>query len=212
MAVITKLEIQKRNKERVNVFLDEEYAFSISTELVYKENIKIKDEIDIEEFKKLVEKDSIIKCREAAIRSIEKNFKTEKQVKEKLILKGYEKEAINKAIDFLKQYNFLDDKDYANKFIKDKLKIQGSNKIKYTLMQRGIARDIIDEELNNIDKESEKRGALLLAQKKVNKITKTESDKYIIYNKVCRFLLSKGYNYDIIKDVVKEAMNFEAFD
>jgi regulatory protein len=36
MGKITKIEIQKRNKERVNLFLDGEYAFSISAELVYK--------------------------------------------------------------------------------------------------------------------------------------------------------------------------------
>ena len=40
MAKITKIEIQKRNKERVNLFLDDEYAFSLSTELVYKEGLK----------------------------------------------------------------------------------------------------------------------------------------------------------------------------
>lgn len=34
MAIITKIEIQKKNKERVNIYLDEEYAFSISAELV----------------------------------------------------------------------------------------------------------------------------------------------------------------------------------
>ncbi len=212
MAKITKLEVQKRNKERVNVFLDEDYAFSISAELIYKEGIKVKDIVDSEKLKVLANKDAIIKCREAAIKSIERNLKTEKQVRDKLNLKGYDEEAITKAIDFLKEYNFLDDKDYANKFVKDKLRCQGSNKIRYSLMQKGVSKDVIEEELSGIDKENEKENALVLAQKKVNNLRKTESDIYKISNKLYRFLLSKGYGYDIIKDVVKEAMNFEFYD
>ncbi len=129
-----------------------------------------------------------------------------------MTLKGYDEDAITKAIDFLKEYNFLDDKDYTNKFVKDKLKCQGSNKIRYSLMQKGVSKDVIEEELSSIDKENEKESALILAQKKLNSLRKTEDDTYKISNKLYRFLLSKGYGYDIIKDVVKEAMNFELYD
>ena len=45
MNIITKIEVRKRNKERVNIYIDEEYAFSISAELVYKENLKVKNQI-----------------------------------------------------------------------------------------------------------------------------------------------------------------------
>ena len=34
MNIITKIELGKRNKERVNIYIDDEYAFSISAELV----------------------------------------------------------------------------------------------------------------------------------------------------------------------------------
>ena len=46
MNIITKIELGKRNKERVNIYIDNEYAFSISAELVYKENLKVKDKIN----------------------------------------------------------------------------------------------------------------------------------------------------------------------
>ncbi|GAA0075749.1 hypothetical protein UT300005_01270 [Clostridium sp. CTA-5] len=212
MAKITKLEFQKRNKERVNVFLDEEYAFSISAELIYKEGIKLKDEVDFEKLKILAYKDQIMKCREAAIRTIEKSHKTEKQVREKLILKGYEEEAIEKAIDFLKEYNYLNDEYYTKLFVKEKLKSQGSNKIKYSLMQKGISKEIIEEELNNVDRENEKSIAIDLAQRKIVTIRKSENDKYKISNKLYRFLLSKGYGYEVVNEVVKEVINDESLN
>ncbi|SFC55943.1 recombination regulator RecX [Clostridium uliginosum] len=212
MAKITKLEIQKRNKERVNVFLDEEYAFSISAELVYKEGLKINDDVEGETLRDLASKDELVRCKDSAIRMIEKSYKTEKQVKDKLVLKGYDNDAILKAMEFLKQYNLLDDVNYTKLFVKDKLKSQGSNKIKYSLMQKGVCKELIEEELNNIDKEHEISTAMNLAQKKLLIIKKSESDNYKISSKLYRFLISKGYGYDVVKEVVKKAMEVSCFD
>ncbi|MFW2490028.1 recombination regulator RecX [Clostridium chromiireducens] len=212
MAKITKIEVQKRNKERVNLFLDDEYAFSISAELVYKEGLKVNKEINFEEIKSLAENESFIRCKEAALRSIEKAYKTEKEIRDKLRLKGYEENAIDYSIEFLTKYNFLNDKNYAKAFIKDKLKSMGSQKIKYSLIQKGVSRDIIDEELYDLDKENEKNIALNIAKKKLNLIKGKESDNYKISGKLFRYLISKGYGADITNEVVKEIMLLEEFE
>src|SRR5471030_1666917 len=211
MAKITKIEIQKRNKERVNLFLDEEYAFSISAELVYKEGLNKNDEIDSEKLKVLAEKENFIRCKESALRSIERAHKTEKEVRDKLKLKGYEDNAINKSIEFLKEYNFINDDNYTKMFIRDKLNSVGSKKIKYTLIQKGIAKEIIEDELSKLNKESEKNTAINLAKKKLKSIEKKESDNYKISGKLYNYLMSKGYTYDVTKDVVKEIMSLDDF-
>ena len=72
MAVITKIEIQKRNKERVNIYLDGEYALSISAELVYKENLRVKDNIDIDKIKSVADKEAYIKCKNYTTSNYEK--------------------------------------------------------------------------------------------------------------------------------------------
>jgi len=212
MAKITKIEVQKRNKERVNLFLDGEYAFSISAELVYKEGLKVNKEINFEETKALAENESFIRCKESALRSIEKAYKTEKEIRDKLKLKGYEDNAIDYSIKFLKKYNFLNDKNYAKAFIKDKLNSMGSQKIKYSLIQKGISREIIDEELYDLDKENEKSIAFNIAKKKLNLIKGKESDNYKISGKLFRYLISKGYSADITNGVVKELMSLEEFE
>ena len=209
MAKITKIEIQKRNKERVNLFLDDEYAFSLSLELVYKEGLKTKDEIDPEKLKILAEHESLIRCKDSALRIIERSYKTEKEVMDKLRLKGYEDNAINKSIEFLKEYNFINDIKYTKAFIKDKLNSSGSNKIKYTLIQKGISKELIEEELSNLNEDNEKKVAIELAKKKFIIIRKRETDNYKISGKLYRYLLSKGYGYDIVNEVVKEVMSFD---
>ncbi|WP_238918969.1 recombination regulator RecX [Clostridium sp. YIM B02555] len=209
MAIITKIEVQKRNKERVNLFLDGEYALSISAELVYKEHLKAKDNIDYDKLKLLAEKEGFAKCKESALRIVERNYKTEKQVREKLKLRGYEENAIDYSIEFLKEYNFINDNYYASAFINDKSNSMGSQKIKYNLIQKGVSKEIIEEALANVNKENERDIALEIAKKKLVVIKKKENDNYKISGKLYRYLISKGYEMDIVSDVVKEVIRLE---
>lgn len=212
MAIITKIEIQKKNKERVNIYLDEEYAFSISAELVYKENLKVKDVVDIEKLKSVADKESYLRCKNSALKIIERSYKTEKEVIEKLQMKGYEQNHIEASIEFLKEYKFLNDDYYAEAFIKDKLNSKGSQRIKQDLIKKGIPRDKIEEKLEGIDKSAEKNTARVLANKKLRIIQKSENDTYKISGKLYRFLISKGYTYDAVKEVVKDVMSIDEFE
>ncbi len=206
------MEIQKRNKERVNLFLDGEYAFSISDELVYTEGLKLNNDIDSDKLKALAEKDSLVRCKEAGLRIIERTYKTEKELREKLKLKGYEDNAVDYCIDFLKKYNYINDTNYSKAFINDKLNSMGSQKIRYALIQKGISREIIDEELTNLSTENEENVAFNIGKKKYNAIIKNETDEYKISGKLYRYLISKGYSIDITNSVVKEIMSFESYE
>ena len=212
MPKITKIEIQKNNKDSVNIYLDGEYALAINAELIYKENLKVKDDVDISKLQEIAEKESYIRCKESAIKIIERSYKTEKEIRDKLKQKGYEEKQINNSIDFLKEYNFINDNTYAKAFIKDKLSSKGSQKIKYDLMKKGIAKDIIEENLIKVDKNEEKEVALNVGRKKYESIRRKESDNYKLSGKLYRFLISRGYAYDIVKDVVKEIMSLDEFE
>ncbi|WP_160692105.1 recombination regulator RecX [Clostridium sp. C2-6-12] len=207
MAKITKIEVQKKNKERVNLFLDGEYAFSLSMELVYKEGLKKNQEIDSKKLELLAEEESIIRCKNSALKTIERSYKTEKEVIEKLKEKGYGENAINISIEFLRKYNFINDINYTKSYIKDKLNSYGSQKIKYTLIQKGISKEIIEDILADTDKDNERNTATNLAKKKLDTIRKKESDNYKISGKLYRYLMSRGYGYDIVNEVVKEVMH-----
>ena len=130
MNIITKMEISKRNKERINIYIDEEYAFSISAELVYKENLKVKDKVDVQLLKKLSDEDNYIKCKNTALKIIERTYKSEKELAERLELKGYDSHIIKRTINFMKEYNLLNDNSYATMYVKNKSKIAGKRKIK----------------------------------------------------------------------------------
>lgn len=211
MNMITKLEIGKRNKERVNVYIDDEFAFSLSAEIVYKENLEPKQVIDLEKLTRLAREDEFMKCKSSALKIVERSYKTEREVFNKLITKEYSKESINRTIEFLREYNLINDENYVKMYVKDKLNSQGKNKIKYALKRKGISDELINDELSKIDYEASKDGAIILAQKKYNELKRRESDQYKISQKLYRFLMSKGYNYDLISNVIREVIKKDEY-
>ena len=192
MSKITKIEAQKRTKDRVNIYIDEAYAFSVSAELVYREGLRKDLVINEEKLKEVVKEDNIIKCKNTALRIVERSYKTEKEIKEKLFEKGYEKDEIDKTLEFLSEYKFINDEAYTKMYVKDRAKTQGRGKIKYALMKKGVDQEDIESALETIDKDEEKEAALELARKRYLVISKRESDKYKIWNKLCRFLVGRG--------------------
>lgn len=211
MNKITNIEVQKKNKNRVNVYIDEEFAFGCDAEIIYKYGIKKNNEVNAKQLMEIMEEENFIKCKTSALRIIERTYKTEKEITDKLREKGYDEKSINRTIDFMVEYNLLNDKKYTDMYVKDKIKVQGINKIKYTLLRKGVCDEVIRDKITNISKDDEKEGALKLAQKKYNQIINREQDKYKVSQKLYRFLASKGYDYDCINDVIKKVINIDNF-
>jgi len=203
--VISKIEVQKKNKDRVNVYIDGEYAFPCNSEVIFLHMIKVGQTVDADNLQEIINLDDYIKCKNAALRIIERSYKTEKQIYDKLIQKDYDKASINKVLDFLKEYKLLDDEKYAKAYIKEKIKEQGKNKIKYALISRGISEEIIQENLSLVDGE-EKQSAMNLGEKKYNILIKRDDDPKKIYKKLGDYLITRGYNFQTVKIVLNKIL------
>lgn len=204
--IITKIEVQKNNKNRVNIYINGEYALSCSTDLVYFHALKKGMKVEIDYLNKIVEDDNYLKCKNYALKFIEKSYKTESEIVKKLLEKGYNRTAIDKVILFLKKYKFVDDELYADVFIKQSILRFGKKKIKYKLLKKGIKEDIIDKKLDGISEECEMKSALKLAQKKFDLLVKSKNSKMNIYQKLGNFLLSNGYDFDVINKVLSKVV------
>ena len=204
--VISKIEVQKKNKERVNVYIDGEYAFPCNSEVIFLHRVKVGQVIDVDNLQEIINMDEYIKCKNSALRIIEKSYKTRKQIYDKLIKKDYDKVAIEKALDFLNEYKLLDDEKYAEAYIKEKIRSQGKNKIKYALISRGISEEIIQEKLSLIDGEEEEQTAIILAEKKYRLLLRNEEDSKKIYKKLGDYLISRGYKFQLIKTVLNKVI------
>lgn len=208
--IITGIESQKRNKNRVNVYIDYEFAFSCSTELVYSKKIAKGDSFNEDELKCVIEEDNFIRCKDDALKTIERVYKSEKEITDKLITKGYEPQTVQRVMDFLRKYSFLNDEKYAEMYINERLKYEGIQKIRYALMRKGISQDIIDKKAESVNSDASIGAALSLAQKKYNLLKRSEEDERKVMRKLSEYLYRKGFSQESIRSVLKSiSSNFE---
>ncbi|MGE5627143.1 MAG: recombination regulator RecX [Solirubrobacterales bacterium] len=207
MNVISIIEPQKRNKQRVNVYIDEEYAFSCELETLVKHNLKQGMNVDPVKLNEIVSHDNYLKCKNCALRIIERGQKSEKEMIDKLKLKGYDEAVIIKTMDFMKEYGFIDDEKLSKSYISQKSTSMGRNKMKAFLYNKGISDDIIRNCMSGVDGEMEEYTALNIAVKRYNVLIKRDTDKNILYKKLGDYLLRKGYSYDICKSVLKNVLS-----
>lgn len=191
---ITKLEIQKNNKDRVNLYLDEKYYSGISLELVVREHLKVGLDIDEEYLRNLILEDEKGKALAKAIKYIGTNLKTAKQLRDYLRKKDYNPNTINYVMDKLIEYNYLDDENYARAYVLTYSTKYGKLKLKSQLKGKGVSDEIIDKYLDTANIDSIEKVAL--------KYMKNREFTYENCQKLSRFLYSRGYEFDEINSLV----------
>lgn len=203
MAVITKIEAQKRKEDRVNIYVDEKFFMAIYKELVFTFNLKKGDNIDEEYLNKILKDEMFLKGKNKALNILSKASQSEKKIREKLN-EDFEEDTVDDVIDFLKKYNFINDGELASKIVNTNVNLNkyGKNKIKQNLYNKGIEKSAIDEAISEIDYNAEFENALYLAQKRYDRVKNEDPKK--AYAKIANHLAYKGFNYDIIKSVLNK--------
>ena len=206
MAIITKIESQKKSKDRVNIYVDDTYFMSVFTELVYTFNLRKGMIFDSDELKPLLEKEMYLSAKNKALNILARADQSEKNMREKLS-GDFEENTIDAVLDFLKKNKFVDDEMLAQKIINTNINLNkvGKNKIKQNLYNKGISSDLISETISELDNDTEYENALYLAQKRLKRIKDTDIRK--VQQKLYQHLAYKGFNYDIINRVTKVLVN-----
>lgn len=211
MAIITKIEAQKKDKNRVNIYVNEEFFLAIFTELVYEFNLKKGMLIEKEHLKEILDKEMYVKAKNKALNILSKADQSERKIREKLS-NEFEEYTINEVIDFLKNNKFIDDELLASKIVNTNINLNkcGKNKIRQNLYNKGINSESISEALCEIDENIEFENAMYLAKKRYQRVK--NEDKRKIYQKISQHLAYKGFNYDIIKKVLNKLLNVDDYD
>ena len=142
-----------------------------------------------------------------ALRFLEYRTHAEKELKDKLRRAGAEDDNIEKVMDFLREYNFVNDSDFALRYAKDlkNLKKFGKKRVKTELMKKGISAVLAQEALEELDWEEEDVLFPLIKKKLGGNFERKNTDKCI------RYFLYKGYSYDDIKKTLDRVKSEETY-
>lgn len=208
MQTITQISENKKNKNRVSIFVNDEFVLSCDKELIYTKSLKKGQSVDVSTLRELAIEDDYLRARDTSFRFLEKTMKTEKQVRDRLLEKEFEPSTIDRVIVLLEEYNLLDDRHYVELFLKEKLRSRGIKKVTYELYNKGINKEMLEEILEDFDTGSlEEESCQKLAEKKFSEIKKKEEDRYKQKSKLYAFLAGKGYGYEMINAVIRQVMD-----
>jgi regulatory protein len=204
MSVITAIEEQKNNKNRVNIYVDHDFFMGASKYAAEKNKLKVGQTVEKETLEKVVYEDSLEKAKEYFIKYLMN--KTEKEIIERLKIKGYDEKIAIDIIDFRNRYNISNDKEIAGKIAKDAVKLnkQGKNKVRQTLKLKGVNSQEIEEVLNDIDENDEVEAAIVNLQRKLTTYEKKSNSPYELRGRCYKYLISRGYSSDVIERVLYE--------
>ena len=193
---ITAIENQKKNKNRMSVFLDGAFAFGIDAFSLYALKLSVGDEIDHTRLAEIKRTVLLEDAKAKAAKLLSSRSYTVRDMKKKLAEYTGDAETVEKAVAFLKEYRLLDDRDYAHRYAADCLRLKklGKRMIRVKLLEKGIAASLADEVLAEMEAEETERENLeaLLAKKLKGDV----SLKNIMKTK--RYLASRGYSFDEI--------------
>jgi len=191
---ITKIGEGRNKNSRLSIYVDEQFVCFLNSFTVYKYKLVEGQEIDLERLKQIQMETEQDTAFDLAIKYLSKYVKTEKEIKDYLISKGFLSELVEKVIDKIKSYKYIDDQQYAQNFIDNSKNRYGINKIKMTLKQKGVSNDII----NKIEVHPSEEMLDSLVQKYMRSKEKTKENK----QKCAKFLYSRGFNWDTISHAI----------
>ena len=199
MPIITEISLQKNNKNRCNVYVDNEFFCGMSVETAVKNRIKTGQEIDEEKLAQLVNESEQQEALAKATDYVAKNLKTKRQVKEYLLKKGYSEQIAWACIDKLKEYNYIDDVEYSKRYIESLSKKQGKRLTEYKLMMKGVKKEDIENAYSDAEDHSNESVKKLAKKHLGNKpITKENLAK------TYRYLIGKGFSYEQVSEALAE--------
>lgn len=203
---ITDITKQKKNSERVNIFLDNEYAFSLEEVDVLKFKLKIGMSLDEKEIEKLSLESNLSKAMKKAMDMLSRKPVTKKELENKLKDKGYDESVISVAVQELTELGYLNDYDYATLYLDYATeKCYGKKKIVYELTRKGVDPDIIYDVLDIHYKPTVEE----LSDMIFSKYGSVDCSDLKIKQRIMRFFVSRGFGFDEANDAIKHYANMQ---
>lgn len=194
--IITEISPQKR-KGRFNISVDNQYFGSLDDMALVSAGLKVGQQVDEKSLREYIFESEVRSAFDKTL-DILSTFHSKKEILDRLIKKGYEKQVCLSAIEKAEQYGYVDDQQFAKALVGQK-RDKSRAEIKSILYKKGVDKEIIGEAIDEIDEDEEKRRAKALAEKYLKNKQINQRTLASLY----AFLARKGFGADIIKNVLR---------
>lgn len=200
---ITALTIQKKNPNRVNVFLDGEFSFGLY--VINAGQLKVGQIISQEMMDSLKKVDQIEDGYQKALKYISYKPRTKSEVVKKLNENNYDEDIISDVMKMLIEKDYVNDLDYAKNWVENRsiYKPRSKKLITWELKNKQISEEIISEVTGDIM--PEEKLAYLAAEKYARRLSGYDKDIFI--RRLSGYLVRRGFSYSTVNLTVQTIWN-----
>ena len=200
MKRITAIRAGRGRGKRVNVFLDDKFAFSLEAEVAVMEGLKVGQELSDSQIEVLTGSDNYRRCLNAAAHYLSYRPRSETELRERLYRRGFGEDSVEAVIAKLKEQGLVDDTAFAQfwKESRETFSPRSQWLTKLELRRKGVAEEIMGKVVETVDdNDSAYRAALSKAR------SLPLSDYQDFRHRLSGYLRRRGFSYGVINHTVE---------
>lgn len=197
MKKITAIQVQKNNPNRVNIYLDGEFAFGLAR--ITAAWLQTGQSLDEDKIAKLLEEDARERALAQALLYLGYRARSEAEIRQNLRKHDIPEPVIEATLDRLRRDGFANDNQFAHAWVENRntFRPRGRRLLALELRQKGLAEDAIQTALEGVDDEALAYEAGL---KKARRLQVQERSEF--RRKMSEFLARRGFPYSVIAPTV----------
>jgi regulatory protein len=201
MGTITAIEPQKRDPERVSVYVDGSFAFGVTRMLMAARGLRAGSTLSDEEADALRHDDELERAYNASLGYLSYRPRSRQEILDYLRKKNIRGEDALAVTERLERIGLLDDREFARFWVENRLAFRpkGTLALRVELRQKGVGSDVIGDALDSI--EDEEPIAYEVAKKKARSYAGLDPREFS--TRMIGFLQRRGFPYGVAARVVR---------
>lgn len=195
---ITAIQQQKKHQNRYSVYVDNDFAFGISENLLLQLGLYTGQEVTDAELKDFKQEAEFSKVYERALNYVSIRPRSEYEVTDYMRRKGYDTAVAESVLAKLRELELVDDAAFARSWVQWRQSVspRSRRKLCAELQQKGISGDLIDEVLEGITEEEQIEA--------LRSVIARKRHRYDSRQKFMAYLSRQGFSYEAIKKALEE--------
>ena len=201
MKKVTALRLGRGRGKRVNIYLDDRFAFSLEAEVAVREGLKVGQELATDQIETLARLDSVQRCLNVATRYLSYRPRSESELRERLCQRGFDSDSVEVVLGRLREQGLVNDVDFAQFWQDNRQSFSPRSRwlTRLELRRKGVAEEIIDQVVSAAsDDDSAYRAALGRARRL------PVSDYQGFRRRLGGYLKRRGFSYGVINNTVEQ--------
>lgn len=207
MKKITAITAQKHKPDRVNIFLDGEFAFGLTR--ITAAWLKTGDVLSEEKIVKLQAADTRERAYQQALLYLSYRARSEKEIRQNLRKHEIPEEIIEETLERLKSSRLADDNQFAQMWVENRSTFRPRSKraLEIELRQKGLNHEAIQASLSEVDEDA------LAYEAGLKRATRFKGQEWNEFRKkLSEFLARRGFSYSTIAPIVTRIWNETSAD